>query len=56
MIRGFGFTEATIRRQAIRMTDLVEVSRFGALADAEQRALVLAAVGIEAHLIADTVW
>ena len=28
------------------MTDLVEVSRFGALADAEQRALVLAAVGI----------
>jgi membrane associated rhomboid family serine protease len=35
------------------MTDLVEVGRFGALADAEQRALVLAAVGIEAHLIAD---
>jgi rhomboid protease GluP len=35
------------------MTDLVEVSRFGALADAEQRALVLAAVGIQSHLIAD---
>jgi hypothetical protein len=35
------------------MTDLVEIGRFGALADAEQRALVLAAVGIEAHLIAD---
>ena len=35
------------------MTDLVEVGRFGALADAEQRALVLAAVGIEAHLIVD---
>ncbi len=35
------------------MTDLVEVSRFGARADAEQRALVLAAVGIQSHLIAD---
>ena len=35
------------------MTDLVEIGRFGALADAEQRALVLAAVGIEAHLIPD---
>ena len=35
------------------MTDLVEVSRFGALADAEQRSLVLAAVGIQSHLIAD---
>jgi hypothetical protein len=35
------------------MTDLVEIGRFGALADAEQRALVLAAVGIEAHLISD---
>lgn len=35
------------------MTDLVEVGRFGALADAEQRALVLAAVGIESHVIAD---
>jgi hypothetical protein len=37
----------------VAMTDLVEVGRFGALADAEQRALVLAAIGIEAHLIAD---
>jgi Rhomboid family len=35
------------------MTDLVEVGRFGAHADAEERALVLAAVGIEAHVIAD---
>jgi membrane associated rhomboid family serine protease len=35
------------------MIDLVEVGRFGTLADAEQRALVLAAVGIEAHLIPD---
>ena len=35
------------------MTDLVEVDRFGALADAEQRSLVLAAVGIQTHLIAD---
>jgi rhomboid protease GluP len=35
------------------MTDLVEVGRFGALAAAEQRALVLAAVGIEARVIAD---
>ena len=35
------------------MTDLAEVGRFGTLADAEQRALVLAAVGIEAHLIPD---
>jgi hypothetical protein len=32
----------------IAMTDLVEIGRFGALADAEQRALVLAAVGVEA--------
>jgi rhomboid protease GluP len=37
----------------IAMTDLVEIGRFGALADAEQRALVLAAIGIEAHLITD---
>ena len=35
------------------MTDLVENGRFGALADAEQRALVLAAVGTAAHLIPD---
>jgi len=35
------------------MNDLVEIGRFGALADAEQRALVLAAVGIEAHLTVD---
>ena len=35
------------------MIGLVEVGRFGALADAEQRALVLAAVGIEPHLITD---
>ena len=35
------------------MTDLVEVDRFGALADAEQRSLVLAAVGIQTYLIAD---
>jgi rhomboid protease GluP len=36
-----------------RMTDLVEVARFGARAEAEQRALVLAAVGIEVHLLRD---
>jgi membrane associated rhomboid family serine protease len=35
------------------MTDLVEVGRFGARAEAEQRALVLVAVGIEAHLFTD---
>ncbi len=35
------------------MQDLVEVGRFGALADAEQQALVLAAVGIEAHLLVE---
>jgi rhomboid protease GluP len=35
------------------MTDLVEVARFGTSAEAEQRALVLAAVGIEAHLRRD---
>jgi rhomboid protease GluP len=33
------------------MTDLVEIGRFGTRAEAEQRALVLAAVGIEAHLL-----
>jgi membrane associated rhomboid family serine protease len=33
------------------MTDLVEVARFGTRAEAEQRALVLAAVGIEVHLL-----
>ncbi len=36
-----------------RMSDLVEVSRFGARADAEQRALVLVAAGIDCQLIAD---
>jgi membrane associated rhomboid family serine protease len=36
-----------------RMTDLVEVGRFGARAAAEQRALVLVAAGIECQLIAD---
>jgi rhomboid protease GluP len=33
------------------MTDLVEVGRFKTLADARQQVLVLAAVGIECHLI-----
>src|SRR5918996_3978624 len=42
-----------ITSRMVAMTDLVEIGRFGALVDAEQRALVLAAVGIEAHLIAD---
>jgi membrane associated rhomboid family serine protease len=36
-----------------RMADLVEVSRFGARAAAEQRALVLVAAGIDCQLIAD---
>ena len=35
------------------MTDLTEVGRFGGRADAEQRALVLLAAGIEAYLIRD---
>ncbi len=35
------------------MTDLVEVGRFGTTAEAEQRALVLAAVGIETHFLRD---
>ncbi len=35
-----------------RMTDLVEVGRFSARADAEQRALVLVAAGIDCRLIA----
>jgi transposase InsO family protein len=34
-----------------RMTDLVEVGRFKTLADARQQVLVLAAVGIECHLM-----
>lgn len=38
---------------ARRMTELVEVGRFGTAAEAEQRALVLAAVGIEVHLLRD---
>jgi hypothetical protein len=33
------------------MTDLVEVGRFKTLADARQQVLVLAAVGIECHLM-----
>jgi rhomboid protease GluP len=36
-----------------RMTELVEVDRFDTLAEAEQRALVLAAAGIEAQLLRD---
>ena len=35
------------------MTELVEVDRFESLAEAEQRALVLTAAGIEAHLLRD---